>query len=301
MSRSKGRAGLDIMMPFYGDVGLFTLAVESVRAQEGDWRLVVIDDRYPDPEPARYLRELDDPRIEYVLNEVNLGISGNFQRSVELATAPYTVIMGCDDIMLPGYVSHLTELARRFPDADYLQPGVRTIDGDGRPSAGLADRVKSALEPRGQRPLVLSGEELAVSLLRGNWTYFPSLCWRTDVLSRHGFDARYDIVLDLALQVSIIADGGSLVLDDRTVFEYRRHRASASTWTSSDNKRFAEEKQFFVDTADRMAALGWRRAARTSRAHLTSRLNAGLQVPGALLQRDGAGVRSLLRHLVGRR
>ena len=40
---------LDVVMPFYGDPGLFRAAVESVLAQsDGDWRLVVIDDVYPD-------------------------------------------------------------------------------------------------------------------------------------------------------------------------------------------------------------------------------------------------------------
>ncbi|MDO7881134.1 glycosyltransferase family 2 protein [Salinibacterium soli] len=294
-------AALDIMMPFYGDVGLFVLAVESVRRQEGDWRLVVIDDRYPDPEPARYIAALDDPRIEYVLNDENLGISGNFQRAIDLASAPYTVIMGCDDIMLPGFVSRVLALAERFPDAAYLQPRVRTIDSAGAPAVGLTDRIKSILEPRGERPLVLSGEELATSLLRGNWTYFPSLCWKTEVLREHGFDPGYDIVLDLALQIDIIVGGGSLVLDGELVFEYRRHRASASSWTSSDNKRFIEERRFFLETADRLDRLGWRRAARTSRAHVLSRLNAGIRAPGALVRRDWRGVSSLGKHLFSRR
>ena len=39
----------DLMMPFYGDPALFRLAVESILGQtDPGWRLVVIDDQYPD-------------------------------------------------------------------------------------------------------------------------------------------------------------------------------------------------------------------------------------------------------------
>lgn len=286
------------MMPFYGDVEKFTLAVESVQRQTGAWRLVVIDDRYPSDQPRRFVEGLGDPRISYVLNPVNLGISGNFRRSVELATADLTTIMGCDDIMLPGYVDRMTELASQFPEAAYLQPGVATIDDSGARVRPLGDRVKDAARPRGSRPRLLHGQALATSLLRGNWTYFPSLCWRTEVVQRHQFREDFEIVLDLALQLSIIESGGGLVLDDEVVFEYRRHAASASSWAGSGAIRFAEEKRLFAETAARASALGWVRAARAARLHATSRLNAAAQLPAAVAARDGQGIRSLLAHIV---
>ena len=284
-------------MPFYGDVGHFILAVESVRRQDGRWRLVIIDDVYPDTEPRRYVETLADPRIESVINEENLGISGNFQRSIELATAEYTVIMGCDDIMLPGYITRMSALIAQFPDASYLQPGVATIDDDGARSLPLGDRVKWLFRPKGQHPVQLSGETLAASLLGGNWTYFPSLCWRTRVLAQHGFREEFRIVLDLALQLAIIEDGGALVLDDEVVFEYRRHARSASSWARSGSERFTEEKALFRQTAQSMQSKGWNRAARAARAHVTSRLNALTQLPGAILGRQTAAVRSLVAHV----
>lgn len=292
---------IDIMMPFYGSVDQLKIAVESVRAQTGHWRLVVIDDRYPGTEQAEYFAGLDDPRVEYVVNDVNLGISGNFQRSIDLARAEHVVIMGCDDVMLPGYVEHLDGLIERYPDADYYQPGVATIDASGNRSRPLADRVKAAYRPRGRMPQLLIGQQLAVSLLRGNWTYFPSLCWKASALRQHGFRKDYEIVLDLALQLEIAEREGVLVVDDTIVFEYRRHRASASAWNGSDDRRFAEERAFFIETAARLRAQGWTVAARTARAHLSSRLNAASQLPGALLRGDSRGVGALAAHVAGRR
>ena len=285
-------------MPFYGDVHQFKLAVLSVQNQAGDWRLQIIDDQYPSDEPRRFIEALDDERIVYMRNTENLGISGNFRRAVTLASANYVVIMGCDDIMLPGYIELTAQLAEEFPEASYIQPGVAVIDEGGRRVLPPGDRVKKWIRPRGPRPLLLGGEELASSLMRGNWTYFPSLCWRSDVLKNHEFREDFDIVLDLALQVELILHDGHLLVDDRVVFEYRRHSASASSWGANGKKRLDEEKALFSEAGQRFAHRGWRRAARAARWHLTSRLNAATTLPGALLARDRSAAGALLRHVV---
>lgn len=291
---------IDIMMPFYGDVGHFKAAVHSVQNQDDpSWRLVVIDDRYPDPEPRRFIENLADERIHYVLNPTNLGVSGNFQRSIDLADSEFVVIMGCDDVMLPGYISRMRALTIEHPRASYFQCGVAIIDDHGVHAMPLADRVKARFRPSLQTPIEISGENLATSLLRGNWTYFPSLCWRRSTLQEHGFRRDFQTVLDLALQLSIISSGGVLVLDDEVTFEYRRHRASASSWSGSGSSRFAEEATLFAEAADRMRSLGWHRAARTARAHWSSRLNAITQLPSAVRAGDMDGVRALLRHIAG--
>ncbi|ANF32892.1 glycosyl transferase family 2 [Leifsonia xyli] len=290
---------IDIMMPFYGDPGLFRDAVESVRAQEdGDWRLVVIDDVYPDRAPGEWVSSLGDARIHYVRNEVNLGVSGNFTKSVELVEAAHFVLMGCDDLMEPGYIAAMRDAIARHPDGSYFQPAVTVIGDDGRPALPLADRVKSWYRPSHAEPTVLSGEQLAVSLLRGNWTYFPSICWNTAAVRRHGFDAAFDVVLDLALQLDIVLDGGSLVLLPEHAFRYRRHAGSVSSWTAQDGTRFDEERAFFLDAKSRLRARGWRHAARVAGAHWSSRLNAATKLPGAIQKRDGAGLRALSRHIL---
>src|SRR6476661_2974892 len=99
------------MMPFYGRVDHFKQAVESVLAQtSSDWRLVIVDDVYPDPEPGRWAQALGDPRVTYLRNEVNLRPSRNYQKCVGLMQTEFAVLMGCDDVMLPNYVARVHEL-----------------------------------------------------------------------------------------------------------------------------------------------------------------------------------------------
>jgi hypothetical protein len=139
-------------------------------------------------------------------------------------------------------------------------------------------------------------------LLRGNWTYFPSICWRTAVLKKHGFRRDLDVTLDLALQLEIVADGGSLVVDSGAAseytFEYRRHDESVSSWTASNGSRFDEELSVFRWAEQKMTGLGWHRAARAARHHYSSRLNALSQLPRAITAHDATGARSLTAYAI---
>ncbi|MFW0789390.1 glycosyltransferase family 2 protein [Gordonia sp. CPCC 205333] len=275
---------VDVMMPFYGDVAHFKQAVTSVVGQsDADWRLVVVDDCYPDPEPARWLKTLDDSRITYLRNDNNLGVNGNFRRCVDLVASDYFVVMGCDDVMAPDYLATVKSLASANPGAAVIQPGVDVIDDAGMPVRPLGDRIKSRLAP--SRATVLSGEVLACSLFHGNWTYFPSLLWRTSAVRAVGFRTGFDVVLDLALLIDLTIDGGSLVYDPTVVFSYRRHGGSVSSIQAVDGRRFDEENRFFAEQADQCGERGWSKAARAARFHPTSRLNQAIQRTSAAIGR----------------
>ncbi|WP_431816238.1 glycosyltransferase family 2 protein [Gordonia jacobaea] len=272
---------IDVMMPFYGDVEQFKQAVTSVLEQaDPDFRLVVVDDGYPSDEPREWLAGLGDARVHYERNAHNLGVNGNFRRCVDLVTADRYVVMGCDDVMLPGYLKGVRALADAHPDAAVIAPGVEVIDADDHVVRPLGDRIKSVLAP--SSATVLRGEAMATSLYRGNWTYFPSLLWRTDAVRTVGFREGLDVVLDLALLVDLAFAGEALAYDPRVLFRYRRHDASVSSVQAVDGRRFAEENAFFDGEAQRCAARGWTRAARAARLHVTSRLHHGMaRIAGA--------------------
>ncbi|MFC7431104.1 MULTISPECIES: glycosyltransferase family 2 protein [unclassified Agrococcus] len=287
----------DVMLPFYGRFDHLQLAVESVLSQtHEDLRLVVVDDVYPDLAPGEWVRSLGDPRVEYVRNEVNLGVSRNYLSCVDRMRSDYSMLMGCDDVMLPRFLERVHELVAEHPGVDVVQPGVRVIDGDGGATDPLADRVKRLVSPRGPRPVLLSGEPLARSLAFGNWTYFPSIVWKVETIRSIGFRAELDIVQDIGMLLDIARLDGSLVLDDEVVFAYRRHAASVSSATAVSGKRFDQERAIFEEQASLLAERGWPRAARAARRRSLSRLNALTQLPAALRAGDAAGRSALLRH-----
>lgn len=291
----------DILMPYYGDVALMQRAVESVLAQSGDdWHLTVVEDHMPDPAPRAWCEGLDFPRLTYLRNERNLGANANFRKALALARGDYVVVMGADDVMLPGYLTRMRAVLDEHPAASVVQPGVTVIDGAGREVRPLTDRVKT-LARRGQPdPTLRSGEALAASLLRANWTYFPSLCWRRETAQRIGLREGLDVVQDLALLLDVVLEGGTLVVDPQITFCYRRHAASDSSVRAVSGDRFREEKAFFRDMAGTCAGRGWWRAARAAESHLTSRLHAAALAPRALRTGDLSTGSRLLVHALGR-
>ncbi|MDR0959069.1 MAG: glycosyltransferase [Propionibacteriaceae bacterium] len=291
---------IDVLFPFYGDVGRMRTAVRSVLDQHyEDFRLIVIDDGYPDDSVPGWFAGLSDPRVVYERNTVNLGLNGNFRKALSYATNPLMTIMGCDDVMLPHHLSWLAAAAEAHPEAQIFQPGVFVIDDRGAPSRTLTEQIKDVIRGKGQGQRVLKGEDLAVSLLRGNWLYFPSIGWRTETAQAVGFHPGLNTILDLALVLDIVMAGGSLLTDDIATFCYRRHRDSFSSAHAVQGDRFDEDRRYFTEVARQLDKLGWKKAARAARWHITGRLHAATVIPAAIKQGDIASVKRLAFHLVG--
>jgi glycosyltransferase involved in cell wall biosynthesis len=295
---------VDVLLPYYGDVAMMKHAVESVLRQNNpDWVLTVVDDGYPDPDVPGYFADLaaSDSRVVYTRNEQNLGANGNYRKALTFVKHELAVVMGADDVMLPNYLDCVLRVHEKFPQAQIIQPGVEVIDERGvvgEPT--LVDRVKAMLSPRGTGTRLLAGESLAISLMRGNWLYFPSIAWQSEALLRTGFREGLNVVQDLALALDLIKAGGALAVDDETCFQYRRHRESDSSWRALEGTRFIEERDFFNQMAGEFEEIGWHRAARTARLHLTSRLNAATLLPKAYRTKQTQGVRNLREHVISR-
>lgn len=291
---------LDICVPYWGDPAVFIKTIDSVLAQtDPDWRLTIIDDGYPGTAIQDHVAGLSDARVRYRRNDSNVGITENFRRAVDAAEGTHVVVLGSDDLLLPNYVAHVRETIAAFPDADVIQPGVRVIDSQDRTHAPLVDRVKQrVLAPK--TPSTLRGEDMARSLLTGNWLYWPSLAIRTEPARRLGFRDGLPIILDLALLIDIAFDGGSLRYTGVEAFCYRRHTASLSQTSLLDGSRFNDERRFYRETAERAKSAGWTRAARAARLRLMSRLHALTTLPSALRQQGGAARRAALLLAFGR-
>lgn len=291
---------LEIFVPFWGEPALLYETVDSVRAQRNpDWRLVVIDDCYPDDSVPGFFADIDDPRITYTRNESNLGITENYREAIRRATTDYITILGCDDLLHPDYVDVIVRTAANVPGADVIQPGADVIDEKGMPIAPLTDRVKQGLlAPRGGEGIaVLTGERMATSLIRGDWLYWPSLTFRTETLKRIDFREGLPIIQDLALLMDIAFEDGTLAYNPTLAFSYRRHGGSASQKTLLDGRRFRDERTYYAEAVRLAQARGWDRTARTARLRIMSRLHAVTELPKVLRHGNRAGIESALAHV----
>lgn len=275
-----------VVLPYWGDPDLLDRAVDSVLAQsDPDWHLTIVDDHYPDLRAQETYVDHPEARISYLRNSENIGLTHNFERCRTVADGELVTFLGCDDLLLPDYVAELRAARAAHPDATIFQPGVRVIDSAGEPSFGLGERVKAWLAPTGPRPVTISGEELAISLMRGNWLYWPSLAIDGAAVAAHSFRTDLPIVLDLAFVMDMVLDGAELVVLDAVTFSYRRHHGSASSLSSQSGSRFDDEKLFYREMVERLGALGWHRAAGVARRRIISRLHELTLVPGAVRRR----------------
>ena len=290
----------DIMLPYYGDVSLMQAAVRSVMAQsDPDWRLTVVDDGQ-EPGVPEWFAELGDDRVRYERNEQNLGVTRNYRKCIGLAEVEYLIMMGTDDIMLPNYLATLRSILHEYPGVAMIQPGVQVINGAGEVTSTLADEVKRRLyAPRVRTRQLMGGEDLATSLLRGCWFYFPSICWRVDALRKVDLRDGLEVIQDLALVIDLLQLGEHMVVDATVCFQYRRHRVSVSAAGALAGTRFTEARNYFLDVSDQMTEHGWPRAARVARRYLASRLHACTLLPAAIRARHRVGVVNLSRHAFG--
>lgn len=293
---------LDIAIPFYGDVEFLKVAVKSVLSQSVEsWHLTIVDDHYPGDEAQAFISEINDSRIVYIRNESNLGVSANFDKCLALAQSDFVTIMGFDDALLPDYVEHILHVISQNPNISMIAPGVEVIDASGLVVNPLIDKIKAHYRKPVLGKGVVGGEKLASSLLKGNWAYFPAMCWNRSVLAQHSFNPHLDVVQDLNMMLDIIAEGGEMVVIPQVLFQYRRHASSASTWRAADGSRFRQESQLFQEQEKRFSQLGWNRTARAARQHISSRLSALSRVPVASKAKDFSGIKVLVKHALGAR
>ncbi len=277
---------IHFVLPYVGDPAYLRLAVGSVLAQtDPRWRLTVVEDGPQGQGVSEWLGALDDERVTHVMNAVNLGINRTFQRCLDLSDGLFVTFLGCDDVLLSNYVATMTSMIESNPGAGVIQPGVEVIDADGHSCLPLADRVKRWVAPRSTTSVDLGGESAVASLLHGNWTYFPSLCWRRDAIAPHGFRQDLPTTLDLALLIDVLFDGWRLAVTPEIAFRYRRHAHSVSSLAATSAARFEEEALLFAQVRRRSLPTGGRGPSRAARLRVTSRLHAASLVTRALVRR----------------
>lgn len=292
------RVTVDIIIPFWGHPALLVESVRSVIAQtSSDWRLTVLDDSSGHDVEA-ILAEFRSDKVRVMRTEHNLGVTGAFARCVEVAESDYVCIPGFDDLLCANFVEMVSAFVVEKPDVDVLQVGVRVVNVKGEEFSPLVDRVKRALRPRSEAG-ELVGEALAMSLLRGDWLYWPSLVFKTTTLKSVRFRAEYSIIQDLALLIDMAVSGAALGFTKEIGFSYRRHSSSLSQTSLLNGRRFDEELAYYRLAVQIMQKRGWYGAARTARRRLISRVHAAVALPRVLVRGTSHGRASTINLIFG--
>ncbi len=269
---------LTLAIPYYSQPAFLLRTVSSVVAQRGCCALLIVDDSPAglDVETRTAIEGIVGNRLEYQYRRTNgaQGMAAAWNRCLDEATTDLVTLVHGDDELERDYAPAMIALAARHPDAAAVFCGASIIDGRGNKRFSFADWYKAKLTPAHDDELVLRGDFALQSLLRGNYLFCPTLCYRRSVIANRRFDARYRFVLDLDFVTRILLDGGTIVgVPRRAHYRYRRHADNATAVLTRELTRFREESAFYAQIAEQCQRAGCARASAVARAGLIIRMN----------------------------
>lgn len=121
-----------VLMPVYNAERFLRQAVDSILSQSfKHFEFLIIDDGSTD-RSAEIIESYRDPRIRFVRNAENLGITPTLNRGIEMASCELIARMDADDISHPHRLQKQFAFMKRNPDCALLSTWARVISEDNR-------------------------------------------------------------------------------------------------------------------------------------------------------------------------
>jgi len=264
---------VSVVVAAYGDVPYLEETLQSlVDTQPDSVPIYVLDDCSPTTE-VHEIAQRFSTRITYIRSEVNRGVSGSFNAAADLVDTEYLMLVGPDDRVTSSLEDFLRKIESEAFEAVVIQPGVSVIDSSGETVRPLNDRVKDFIAPKENS--IHSGEDLAVTLLKGDWAYNPSLLWKVSYLREARYDESLKTAMDLDILLRLAFEGKSLYRSGIKAFEYRRHSEAVSS-KNAGSQQFGEELSIHGWAYESAKSKSWHAAMRWARWAPTPRLHAML-------------------------
>lgn len=283
MTRPHPRVSIGV--PVYNGERFIEETLDSLLAQTfQDWELIISDNASTDrtPEICRKYASRDS-RIRYESNSRNIGATRNFNRTLELASAPYFKCANADDLCGLELVARCVEVLDRHPDVVLCYGRTILIDEHGTRLRDFDDRL-DLRQPRAADRFRLARERMRLSnVLQG--------VMRTAAIRRAGGLGPF-VSSDMVLIPLLTLYGQFHELPDR-LFYRRLHAGAFSSLKST------ESRHKFVDPASKrkLSFEVWRHALECERGILRAPLSPTEKIRLTLaLLRSGVAARHEFFH-----
>lgn len=118
---------ISVVMPVYNGERYLKEAMESVLNQTfKDFEFIIINDGSTDS-TEKIIQGFSDPRIVYLDNGGNLGLSRSFNRGIQVARGEYIARMDADDISLPDRFEKQIKFLEANPQIGVLGSNIKII------------------------------------------------------------------------------------------------------------------------------------------------------------------------------
>ena len=207
---------ISIAVPAYRTPELFLRQmIDSVRNQTySHWELCIANGSPDDEDMARVLREYTsaDPRVRVKDLEENLGISGNSNAALDMATGDFTGLLDHDDLLAPNALFEIAKAASAHPGCDVIYTDEDKVTAD------LKEHFQPHLKP-----------DFNLDLLRSNNYICHFFLARTSLLKKTGgFREAFDGAQDYDLILRCTEEAREIVHVPEILYHWRTHKASTA-------------------------------------------------------------------------
>ena len=194
-------------------------AIESTLEQTfKDFDYLIIDDASPDQNIQEFVDTYNDPRINFLRNENNLGVSETFNKALELISTEYVVRLDQDDINLPNRIEEQINYLEVNKDISIVCSWEHTIDSSGKIVRDWKKSIKNY------------GEFLGPVLLGLCPIWHPSIAFRKDdMIKVGGFKREYTRAEDFEVTSRLARNRLSAAIVPKFHLLQRHHEASQSS------------------------------------------------------------------------
>jgi len=171
---------VSFVVPCYKLADLLPECVNSILAQTyEDFEILIMDNCSPDNTPE-VAASFNDPRVQHIRNETNLGHVRNFNKGITMARGKYVWLVSPDD-WLRG-----RDVLRRYVEMMEQNPGVgyvfcRAIEVQGSKEVGVAQWTDCGKEDR-----IWEGPKFLMRLIRGDCIVLSSAMARKECYDKYG-------------------------------------------------------------------------------------------------------------------
>ena len=229
-----------IILPVHNGGDLVRICVKSILSQtRTDFNLVVLDNCSTD-DTVSWIESLNDQRIEIKKSNKFLSIEDNWGRILDCKKNEFITLIGHDDILLPHYLSELSDLIDLHPNASLYQAHYNFIDKDGN--------ITGPCKPMDEKQ---SGYEFLASLMAQTVDsmgtgYMMRSC---DYDALGGIPINYPnlIFADHHLWISL-AQLGYKATSFKTCFNYRVHNSVSRVTNGEAYQQAFEQYIYFISS-----------------------------------------------------
>jgi len=223
---------VSICIPAYNSTAHVEETVRSVLAQTyPNLEVIVVDDASSD-NTFELVQAIGDPRIRLYRNEKNLGMAGNWNRTLSLAKGEFVKLMGADDLLMPDCIEKEAGALQANPSAVLSESDSAVVDAGGKRRGTYRRYRMTGLVP---------GRTVAISCTRSIDLFgspVANMIRRSVLADGIAFDPSFVYIIDYDFFMTIAPKGDIFIIHE-SLNAFRVHKSSNTSQVMGGGKERA--------------------------------------------------------------